>query len=488
MNALLSALYERSPIAVQNAMISVYGRRLLRERMDPDFEATLAWLDETDRWPAERHAAYQRERLRHVVEHAWANVPFWRRTMEARGLRPADIATIDGLRKLPVLRREEVHRHFEEMRSRAARRRDLVLGHTSGTTGSPLEFWWDHRVCVWNNALEYHYRSWAGARFGDLTATLLGNVIVPLRQRRPPFWRFCEPWKRVFFSSFHLEPGHLPSYVAELRALGRVWLEAYPSTAYVLAQFLEETDDELELAGVLLSSETLTPAVREVIERRFRARAWDSYSMSERVIFAGECELHSGQHLFPAFGIVEVLDENDEPVPPGRVGRLVATGLQNLAMPLLRYDTGDVGGFDIEPCACGRTYPKLLPIMTKAEDIVVTPEGRYVSSSVLTHPFKPMVNIVKSQLVQPEVGRLTVRIVRRPSYTERDSRVLVEGLRQRLGPRIRIDLEFVDDIARSARGKYRWVVSRVPLRLGSAADSNLFWSEDAPGEREPHAS
>ncbi|MGH7856211.1 MAG: hypothetical protein ACREQY_02700, partial [Candidatus Binatia bacterium] len=85
MNPLLYAVYERSPIFVQNALMSLYGTRLLRERMAGDFEERLAWLAETDRWPLEHHRAYQEERLRLVVEHAWEHVPFYRRRLEEHG-------------------------------------------------------------------------------------------------------------------------------------------------------------------------------------------------------------------------------------------------------------------------------------------------------------------------------------------------------------------------------------------------------------------
>lgn len=475
MTSPFQALYERSPILLQNALVSLYGLRTIRERFDGDFAAKLRWLGETERWPAERQREYQEERVREVVRLAWEEVPFYRRRLEAIGGAPGDFRRLEDLARLPVLRREEVHANLEEMRSRAVPRRQLLLGHTSGTTGSPLEFYWDRNVCVWNNLMLYRAREWAGYAFGAATATLLGNVIVPLRQQRPPFWRTCRPWNKIFFSSFHLERRHLASYAAAFRDLGAQWLEAYPSTAFVLAEHLEERGETLPLRGVFLSSETLTAAQREVIERRFATKAWDAYSLSERVLFSAECEAHAGHHLFPEFGYVEVLDAEDRPVPPGRPGRLVATGLQNLAMPLVRYDTGDVGGFDTDACPCGRTLPRMLPVTTKAEDIVVTPEGRFVSSSVLTHPFKPMSNIEKSQIIQETVDRITVRIVRRPSYTEEDSRILLRGLAERLGPAMRIELEFVDDIARTTRGKYRWVVSRVPLRLGSSGATNLFW-------------
>jgi phenylacetate-CoA ligase len=328
--------------------------------------------------------------------------------------------------------------------------------------------------------MQLRVRSWAGWRDRDPTATLLGNVVVPSTQDHPPFWRTNRPWNKIFFSSFHLEPRHLPAYVRKLRSLGRVWFEAYPSTAFVLAQHLAETRDTLPLAGVFLSSETLTRSARALIEERFDTRVWDSYSLSERVLFAGECEAHDGQHLCPEFGIVEILDENDQPVPPGQPGRVVATGLQNFAMPLIRYDTGDVGGLDPRPCPCGRTLPRMPPITTKAEDVVRTPEGRLISASVLTHPFKPLHSIGSSQILQDAPDHVLVRIVPRPTYGPEDERALRAGLRQRLGPSMRIDVETVDDIPRTRAGKYRWVVSRVPLGFGPAAATNLFWSEDDP--------
>jgi phenylacetate-CoA ligase len=468
------ALYERTPILAQELVVSLYGLATRRRRFDAGFEARLAWLRDAERWPLERQIAYQEERLREIAAAAYEHVAFYRRRMSDRGLRATDLRSLADLAKLPVLRRNDVHEHREEMVSRLADRRSLVMGHTSGTTGSPLEFWWDRNVEIWNNTMLYRARGFAGYRFGDRTATLLGNVIVPLGQQEPPFWRRCLPWNKVFFSSFHLNRRHLPSYVAELSRLSPLWLEAYPSTAYVLAQYLEDSGTTLGLSGVFLSSETLTTAERESIESRFTTRVWDAYSMSERVIFSAECEAHDGHHLFPEFGIVEVLDVEDRPVPPGQTGRLVATGLQNLAMPLIRYDTGDIGGFDPRPCACGRTLPKLLPVTTKAEDVVVTPEGRWISASVLTHPFKPMQAIERSQIIQETVDALTVRIVRRPEYEDHDSERLIAGLRARLGPQMRITLEFVEDIPRTASGKYRWVISRVPLGLGSGSQANLF--------------
>jgi phenylacetate-CoA ligase len=170
---------------------------------------------------------------------------------------------------------------------------------------------------------------------------------------------------------------------------------------------------------------------------------------------------------------MEVLDDAGEPVPPGEAGRLVLTGFANDAMPLIRYEIGDVAGRAENECACGRTLPLLTRIATKAEDIVVTPDGRFISPSVLTHPFKPLNNIKASQIIQESRDQLRILIVRRPGYGENDTRRLLAAFKERLGQAVSIHVEFVEEIPRGPRGKLRWVISRVPLSFQGHAVSNL---------------
>jgi len=143
-------------------------------------------------------------------------------------------------------------------------------------------------------------------------------------------------------------------------------------------------------------------------------------------------------------------------------------------MPLIRYEIGDICSLQSKKCTCGRGHPLLGPITTKAEDIVVLSDGRLVSSSVLTHPFKPLDNIEKSQIIQEDYDRVTVKLVKRPGYEERDTQILLEGLQARLGDSVSISVEFVEDILPGPNGKYRWVVSKVPLSSGTEFITNLY--------------
>jgi phenylacetate-CoA ligase len=289
--------------------------------------------------------------------------------------------------------------------------------------------------------------------------------VVPLSQRRPPFWRYDLPEARTLFSVFHLSQDNLEHYTRELKRLRPEYIEGYPSVLLILARYLEATGDALPVRAVFTGSEPLLPEHRETIERRFQARAFDYYGLAEGVASAGQCECLNGYHVTMESVVVEVVNARGETVRPGELGEVVGTSLTNLSMPLIRYRTGDIGALRAEGCACGRGLALMNQVVTKCEDIITTPEGRFISPSALTYPFKPIHAIEKSQIVQVARDHIVIRIVRRSGYTEADSARLLAGLRERLGGAIRLDLEFVEDIPRTALGKYRFVISQVPLEV-----------------------
>ena len=100
-------------------------------------------------------------------------------------------------------------------------------------------------------------------------------------------------------------------------------------------------------------------------------------------------------------------------------------------------------------------------VTTKNEDIVLTPDGRWISPSVLTHPFKPIRNILESQIIQERLNLLVIKIAKGPLYSEQDSLQLVEGIKERLGNSVDVELDFVDHIPRENSGKFRWVISKI---------------------------
>lgn len=474
MSKIVDLTYAAAPQFVQNAIISFYGSKIKKERFNEIYHDISSLFDQTQYYSYEELINYQNEKLCDLVRHIYNNVPFYRRIFDKNKLTPSDIKSRNDLHKLPVINKKDVRENFNGFINENIKLNDLKVGHTSGTTGTPFEILWDQKVEIVTNAALWRHRGWGGFKFGDKYATLLGRVVVPMSRKRPPFHRINYPWNQYLFSSFHLKDKYIGYYIDEFEKQDIRFLEAYPSTAYILARYLEQHNLFYKMKGIFTSSETLLPIQRELIEKRFQCKIFDYYGSAERVMFSGECEKHKGHHLCLEYGITEILNEKDEPVSTGEYGRAVLTGLHNYGMPLIRYEVGDICSIQTKECSCGRGLPLLGPITTKAEDIVVLPDGRLISSSVLTHPFKPLENIEKSQIIQEDYNAITVKMVKLSGYDDKNTKVLVDSLKQRLGQDVSISVEFVKDIPPGPNGKYRWVISKVPITLGGEQIENLY--------------
>jgi phenylacetate-CoA ligase len=468
MNPWLKRVYDLTPAPVQSALVSAFSARLGRARYGGRYQEFRSLLSESQWWDEQKMGAWQDEQLRRVVAHAYEHVPYYHELFRHHGIDPATFRGREDLPRIPLLTRETVKSRIEQMKSR--RKQDLAPGHghTSGTTGSPLSVFYSSDAITMNYAVMDRVYQWADARMesgGDRIAVVRGNVIVPLTQKRPPFWRHNRNLNQLLMSSFHLAPDNLAAYYQALREFKPQVIDGYPSSLYVVAKLLLNSGQRLPLRAAITSSETLYDFQREAIEEAFQCRLFDYYAAAERVIFAIECDRHQGHHLCEEYGVTEFVGDDHQPLAAGNEGFMVGTSLHNLGMPMIRYLTTDRTALKTQRCACGRPLPLMEDVTTKAEDLLRLRDGRLIPPSVLTHPFKPLDCIEASQLVQTEVDRLLVRLIPRPDYEEKYGQQLVRDLKARLGADMRIDIELVDSMPRTARGKFKWVISEVKLGL-----------------------
>lgn len=461
----LETIYSWSPTPLQTVFLNAKALELYFERYGKKFRALSEEFDRNQWLSPADIAEYQNERLRLLIQHAYTSVPYYREVLDTLNLKPSDIKTQDDLYKLPLLTRADVKRNTARLISTNYRKLFLRSGHTSGTTGSPLDFHYDIRTCVVHHVADWRQKRWAGLHHGQRYASLQGRVIVPIKQQRPPFWRHNYINNQLFLSSFHLTSKNLPYYFDKLAHDRIKFIEGYPSTIFILASYLAAKGERFPLEAVLTSSETLFDYQRQTIERAFACKVFDFYGMAERTVFATECGEHTGHHVNLDYGLTEFVDGNGRPAQPGQLAKVIATSLHNFAMPFIRYETNDAGALKLQSCACGRVFPLMEDVTTKNESIVTLPDGRLISPSVLTHPFKPMHNIVESQIIQETVDELVVKIIRNAAYSDKDEQTLFFAFRERLGEQIRIKVEYVDAIPRTNNGKLRWVISKVPVQF-----------------------
>lgn len=459
------AVYGSSPAWLRAALMNAHGARVHIHRYGKPFRKRLDEFSRLARVTRDEMEGYQSRQLRQVVGAAVAGSVYYRSLFAELGLTAGSIRGSADLQRLPILTKDLLRAREQQVVTSNSLQRGRMHGHTSGTTGSPLSLWYDRATCVATNAGDRLQKRWAGIADDEWIGLLLGRQVVPSHVSTPPFWHANHIQRQVWFSSLHMSETSLALYVKEIRRRKLTAMEGYPSTLFVLARYLLDHDERLPMRAVFSSSETLLSTQREAIEAAFAAPLFDFYGHAERTIFAIECEHHQGKHLVEPFGITEVVDANDRPVADGEFGYLVGTSLFNTAMPMLRYKTGDISAIDRTPCSCGRTFVRMSGVSTKAEDIVVLPDGRWLSPSALTHPFKPFPDIHESQIIQESIDSITVRIVAGDTFTADREAALRRGLRERLGAGVQVRLERVTKIEREKSGKFRWVISRVPHSL-----------------------
>jgi phenylacetate-CoA ligase len=270
---------------------------------------------------------------------------------------------------------------------------------------------------------------------------------------------YSHPDRRLIFSTFHITERNLAAYTRKLAQFQPRLIWGYPSAIYLLACFLEnEKKYSIRPRAIVTSSETLLPFQRQKITQVFQTQLFNYYCNTERVANIMECE-RGKLHLRPEFGIVEFLDEQNRPVAPGQIGRMVATGLLNHAMPLLRYDIGDLAIPEAGCCACGRKSPLVKEIIGRVDDVLITADGRYVSR--LGPVFHEIENIVEAQIIQNVKEKIVIRLVKKEAFSERDRNAILAKMTKIIGNATQVEFEFVREIPRLPNGKYKFVISNV---------------------------
>jgi len=330
------------------------------------------------------------------------------------------------------------------------------IGKTSGTTGTPLSVFRNPKSVLMENAFIRRHWEWGGYRAGMRRATLRGDLVVPVDRTKPPFWFRNRYNNQLLISSRHLRDACVDPIIDELERFSPTMLQAYPSTAFTLAQFMADRNRCLSIPMVFTASEPLYPYQRELIADRFGAKLMDMYGMAERVAFATECEFGS-MHVNPDYSYVELVDSDGQPTRD--VGYIVGTTFHNLTMPLVRYELSDRTRWIAGKCRCGRPFPMIEPVTGKWEDRIFGSDGAFVSPSVLTFAFKGLQNIKKTQVAQVAPGRWEVRVVPAPAFGTDERQKLIDNIHNLVDPGVNVQVVLRNEIPSTASGKFRWVVN-----------------------------
>jgi phenylacetate-CoA ligase len=236
-------------------------------------------------------------------------------------------------------------------------------------------------------------------------------------------------------------------------------LRGYPSAIYILAKYAESASLDFEHLEIVQStSELLFPEQRETIEKQLTADVYDQYGSAEILSIAAQCEKKEAYHAFEEHVIIE------DPVIQGRNGERVPaiiTDLDNLAMPFIRYELGDVLNFVDPSCSCDRGLMKISKIEGRTHDFLTTTEGRPIPGEFIPHLFQKVIGFDRYFVHQLSMTEVTVDVVKNEKFNLKEIDDLARQMREILGSEIKIEFQPVEEIKPSPTGKIFFIKSEV---------------------------
>ncbi len=464
-------IYDRSPVWLQNLMVSLQGIAYNHRRWNVRYGLRLLGeLRQSQWWTSEQFLAYQSDRLRRHIAYAAANIPYYSELFRKEGIDPAGIRTVEDLRSLPLLEKDVVRSNPRAF-LRGGRPHDSWNRlFTSGTTGSPMELYSSRESFsrVWS--FVFRLREWAGMRdpIYPRRAQFTGRDIVPDAkvQAGRIFWRRNFPGNSLLMSTSHLTPDTVPAYVEAMKRFRPELVDGYPSAIVIVARVARSLGLELPRPlAAITSAETLLPEDRRDIEQAFGCKVFDQYASSDTSAFICNCE-HGSLHVNPEFGICEILRPDGRPAKPGEEGEIVTTSFCNKEQVFIRYRIGDtaVAG-PLETCACGRAMPMVEALTGRLDDTLFIPDRGFVGR--FDPIFKSLTGMYEAQIIHESLNHLRILLVPDASYDSLSGARLEAALRRKVGDTIAVTIEAVKEIPRGPNGKFRSVISKCRDRYPS---------------------
>ena len=418
---------------------------------------------ESMQWePTERILEYQKQKLNEIVNYAYNNVEYYKYLFDSISFNPINF-TYDEFRKIPFLTKDIIRENFDKIQNLKL---DSKISYktTGGSTGQPLSLSYDHNCYEEQRAVYNRGYGWSGYADGKRTAFLwsvnLGekHFVHDMKE-----WLHKKILNQKYYNCFDLTIKTSEQYLSSMRRYSPDYIISYGLQMYYFAKMIKMLNlPVFNLKGIILGAEKVSDDQILFIEKIFGCPVYNTYGCREFMLIASDCGKKEGMHLNVDRLFIEVLDENNNPVSPGEVGKIVITDLSNRALPFIRYRNDDIVKTSNRMCSCGRGLPLIEGIEGRMLDVIRTPSGQMVSGVFFPHLMKDFEFVDRFQVIQKEIDLLHIKIV--PMYgkmPEDKGQQIINRVKSHLGISVNVNIDFVDRIPLTPSGKQRVTISEL---------------------------
>lgn len=402
---------------------------------------------------------FQQRRLLGLLKFAYENVPYYHKLFKGKNLRPNDIKTVEDLKKLPILKKEDIRKTPQEFISSLSHTW-MIPCLTSGTTSRPLKFYRTKEDFSWCLASRLRAYGWGQYEFGDKIGLIWALKPSELKSPYSRIKKFIGN-KTILLNAYGLSEKSIRSSAKRIEKLRPHYISGYSSCIYMLAKYIiSEGMPSAKLKGIFTTAETLLPSQRRLIENVFECNVYDQYGSHEISSIASECAKNVGYHIHSENVAVEIVKDG-ECAASGETGAILVTSLHNFAMPFIRYYIGDTAIQTDESCPCGRGLPLIKSLEGRTYEYFKTSDGSLVGLKDLDIFFEDL-PVDMFQIFQRNPDEILIKIVKKENYSEKDTEFIINNIAWDRG-KAKIYVEIVDVISPTKSGKKQYFISKIPI-------------------------
>lgn len=425
----------------------------------------LRFLEKSQWWTARKLQEYQNKQLKYLIGHIYKNVPYYHYLFKSLNLDPNDIKTKDDLNKLPILTKEDIRKDPASFLSINIKKNSLIKHSTSGSSGKVFEYYIDKNLVSMYRAMGIRGWEFAGYSIGDRIVTVAGSSLLSKNMNTLNKIRFYIS-RNLPLSSYNMENDKVINYINQIIKFKPKFIRGYPSSIAILADYILKNNlHEIKPSTIITTAETLYSTDKKIITEAFDCDIIDQCGCNDGGENLCECKEHSGYHIGVERAIHEFIGESNEPVSNNETGNIILTDLCNYAMPLIRYDAGDIGIPTDDICTCGRGLPLVKSIMGRSVEKIILPNGISIPGLTITDIFDSeetvIDKIIEYQIIQEKINEFTIYIVKNKNYDDDTSKKIAKYFEDYMGIPLKIKFNFPRSIPRTEANKRKIVISKV---------------------------
>ncbi|MEE9361045.1 MAG: hypothetical protein V3U92_00440 [Cellulophaga sp.] len=401
----------------------------------------------------------QNKLLLSTLSYAYNNTDYYKKLFNENNIK---INSYKDLEKIPLLSKEIIKKNFSKLISKKYNIEYLIKKKTGGSTGEPLEFYCNSYSGLFDYGHHSYLCSLMGHKKGDIIISCGGVNIPEHLLCKNIYWveiKKGNPFGDYIFSVLHLSNNNINIYVDKIIEMQPAILRGYPSFFNSLANHILKHNITLpfKIKGIILTAEMCSTNQQLNIEKAFSSMVYFEYGHTEVCLFCYTKDKTYTYESSPIYGYIEILNDDGSETKIGQIGNIIVTGFINMAMPFIRYKTGDLAKLKYRNA--GVVYFDEFQGRQQSYALSKNKKKVYLNTMIFGLLAENLKRVLKWQIIQHKIGELEFYIIKTKDFSKKDELNIEKVIKNVID--LEINFIYVEIIPPTKNGKHLFFIQNI---------------------------